>query len=195
MKKTVNHYVTDSLIASNDDWKYFDEQLRLWLKDSGSSKDRYKNHSSKWPLSGSWEYQFACSYLDKAERLLKEKNLIKGIKNISELRAMFNKYDNLKTFLLSLRIAAMTFRAGLIPQGVVAGKKYSNTQKVNRGNRKTWNNLTKEQMAERNQKIADHCNRTRLKPSSFAKRHAAEYGLKPRRIKEILKEALGTLPG
>lgn len=78
---------------------------------------------------------------------------------------------------------------------VEIGISRSNKQKETRARRRTWNGLTSAEREARDRNIFNHFKRTHLSRSGFAKTHAKKYGLKPRRIQEILTRAVGTLPG
>ena len=189
--KSRTRLITDNLITSGEEFNYFDTQLQLWQKEL--SKTRYDNQPSKWPLSGSWEYQFACSYLDKAERLLKEKKLHFNDENeiIREIRALFGKYENLKMFLLTLRIATITYRAGFIPELVQHGVTFSKIQSERLPEKRTIKGVTLEMRIERNQIIIDHFKKTRFTPNHFADKYAEDYKLSPRTVRFILSKAVG----
>jgi hypothetical protein len=74
-------------------------------------------------------------------------------------------------------------------------KKNSQAQSQKRAKREHWNGQSHDQLSKRNQKMIEHFKRTHLSRSGFAKKHAAKYGLKPRRVMDILKMAVCTLPG
>ena len=59
---------------------------------------------------------------------------------------------------------------------------------------------TPKEIEIRNNQILNHFREAllknpRLTPSGFSKKHAAKHGLKPRRVRDILKMAVGNQPG
>ena len=78
-------------------------------------------------------------------------------------------------------------------------QRHSQTQRKKRGNRQTWNGLTKEQRSARNQKIAEHFKKAsqngRISQHGFAVKYAEKYGLKTKQTRKIIKSLVGTQPG
>ena len=129
MKKKIDpeYYPTDALITS-DEWDSFDYNLRLEIKELGMVN--YDDLSEDWKKN-----TYAFGYLFHAEKLLNEKGEMltieqwkHAINNIRELKTLIKKYDHLKTFLLTLRLATITYRAGLIPKFTTEGAAYLNRQ-------------------------------------------------------------------
>lgn len=115
MKKKIEseQYITDELISS-DEWDNFDYRIREEI-------ESYKQvfHTGQ---SLNWETSLVgSSYLLYAEKLLRQKGQWRGVGDIKELQTLISKYDDLKIFLLTLRIATMTYREGLIPMLVREG--------------------------------------------------------------------------
>ncbi len=186
-------YVTDSLITS-DEWDSFDYNLRLQIKELGHID--YDSTSSDWKKN-----TLAFGYLYRVENLLIEQGEIENrtIENIRELQTLIKKYDNLKIFLLTLRIATITHRAGLIPKLVTGGEahmKYRDQQREKAKKPRSYKGKTPTEIQTRNDQIREHFKKAliknpRLTPYSFSEKHAARYGLKPRRVRDILKLAVG----
>jgi len=91
--------------------------------------------------------------------------------------------------------AAMKARIRPVERLIEIGTSTSKKEKQRRSKRQTWGGQTREQLAERNQKIVDHFNRTKLTVSGFAQKHAGKYGLSIRTIRLILSKTVGSLPG
>ncbi len=75
------------------------------------------------------------------------------------------------------------------------GRNRSAKQKQTRSKRKTWNDLTREQISARDQKIIAHYKQAHEKNSaitanSFAKQHASEYLLSPSWTRQIISKHL-----
>jgi len=115
MKKKIDlqHFYTDVLVTS-DEWESFDYYLQSQIKEL--AEIGYDNRPQF------WKNNLAYSYLWHVEKLLLEKSQCGNheIENIRELQTLIEKYDHLKTFLLTLRIATIAYRAGLIPKMVKA---------------------------------------------------------------------------
>jgi hypothetical protein len=190
MKKKINaqHYLTDALITS-DEWDSFDYNLRMQIKELGQI-----DYDAK-PLN--WKKNtLAFGYLYHIKNLLLEKseNDSYEIKNIQELETLIEKYDHLKTFLLGLRIATIGYRAGIIPRFVTEGEAFLKRQRrfgQRSGQQKSTKIKTRDDQIRKDfQKI--HIKNPRITPSGFAKSHADKYGLRARRIQDILKTAVGS---
>ena len=198
--------ITDWIITDrHGTGKNFDDQLRLWVKNLKEEetlpKYRYDHQPEKWPLSGSWLYRFASKYLDDAERLLKEKNLYFNDEietTFRELRSLFNKYNHLKTFLLTLRIATITYRAGLIPDNAKFGEKWRTDQSIKASKDRARNGMTPSERKIRDEKIFDDFKKERLKNrhltiNAFSNTFTADDGPKPRQVRTIIsKMAVGS---
>jgi hypothetical protein len=61
--------------------------------------------------------------------------------------------------------------------------------RVKRTKRKTWGGLTKEQIKDRDQKIINKFNNSKLKPNNFANKYQNEFDLKPSQIRTIIRKA------
>ena len=190
MKKKIDpqRHFTDAVNAF-DEWDSFDYDLQQQIKELARI-DYDKNPQL-------WKNNVAYGYLYHIEKLLTEKYQGSGseIENIRELKTLLNKFDNLKTCLLTLQVATAAYRAGLIPELVQAGVSLKRSQSEKGSKRRTRNGITPAERSERDQKIFQHFKKTRLKPSGFAEKHAAKFGLKPRSVRLILKKAVGSQPG
>lgn len=113
-KSAPTYYLTDALVTS-DEWENFDYHLRSEIKELGQID------YDKAPLN--WKKNtLAYGYLYHVEKLLHEKleDWYDARDDIHELKTLIEKYDHLKTFLLTLRIATIAYRAGTISQMVKA---------------------------------------------------------------------------
>ncbi len=104
------------------------------------------------------------------------------------------KIDELKSLEAQLKQAVQDpgFRQRLeqsaVRRAMDIAEKHGKEQSERRGNRKTWKGMTKEQLSARDKAIIAHYKRTKLTRSSFATKHAADYGLKWRRVMDIIPE-------
>ncbi len=190
MKKKIDpqHYLTDALVTS-DEWDSFDYNLQSNIKELGQID--YDSTPLNWKKN-----TLAFGYLYHIEKLLLEKHqwMNHEIEDIRELQTLIEKYDHLKTFLLTVRIATIGYRNGLIPEFVTEGEahlKYRVEQSVKGKKPRSHDGKTPTEIQIRNNQIVEHFKKTRLNPSGFSKKYAAKYSLKPRRVREILKIAVG----
>ncbi len=191
MEKKIDHYVTDSLITS-DEFDNFDHQLRLQLKEL--KQIDYDSQSINWKRN-----TLPFGFLWHVEKLLAKKGKTpdQSIENIKELQALLGKYANVKTFLLTLRIATIAYRAGLIPEFTTLGEAYRNQQQKRANKPRSRGGKSPAEIQTRNAQIIEHFKKALLEypnitQSSFSKKHAAGYGLKPRQIRNILKIGVGS---
>jgi hypothetical protein len=193
MKKKIDpkRYLTDALITS-DEWDSFDYNLRTQINELGQID--YDSKSLDWK-----ENTLAFGFLWHAEKLLRERVQWCGLDNIPELRALIEKYDHLKTFLLTLRIATIVYRNGLIPELIIEGEahfKYRDKQSEKARKPRSHEDKTPIEIRARNNQIIEDFKEARrknprIKASGFAEKHGDEYGLKPRQVRNILKMAVG----
>jgi hypothetical protein len=200
MKKKIDcdHYVTDALVTSEDEWDSFDYNIRTQIKDLG--KIDYDSQSSDWKKN-----TVAFAYLHYLEKLLLEKEqwVNHEIEDIREIQTLIERYDHLKTFLLTLRIAMIGFKNGHIPRLITEGEahfEYRNAQSLKRGKRRIYGNKTLTEIEARNNQIVQDFKKTlqknpNLTPSGFSKKHAVDYKLKPSMVQKIIKKAVSNLPG
>lgn len=106
----IDRYITDALIVS-DEWDNFDYNLQSEIKELAQID--YDGTPLDWKKN-----TLAFGYLSHVEKLLLEKYRCGDheIENIRELQGLIEKYNHLKTFLLTLRIATIAYRAGMIPK-------------------------------------------------------------------------------
>ena len=135
------------------------------------------------------------SRFDKNGNSLARKPLPRRIKDVMD---MFAYFEAVRSFIQENNISfALCFMAYGVQAAMKArirpaedlfkiGASRRRKQKETRDKRKTWNDLTREQISARNQIILEHFNKTRLNPSSFADKHAVKYGIKPRTVRLIL---------
>ncbi len=199
MKKKIEpkhpqHYLTDALITS-DEWDSFDYKLQLEIKELGTVD--YDSQDINWKKN-----TLAFGYLYHVEKLLIEKYqwVDHEIEDIRELQTFIEKYNGLKTFLLTLRVATIAYRAGFIPKLVTVGAarlKYGEQQSIDRiGKPRGHGGLNPAEIQTRNKQIVEHFKKallknSSLKPSRFADKHAAEHKVSPRTIRLILSKAVG----
>jgi hypothetical protein len=183
MKKKIDpeRYITDALITSEYEFDYFDDQLQLQLKEL--AEIRYDDQPESWKRN-----TLAYSYLDKAERLLKEKALDDG--TVRELRSLIGKYTNLKMFLLTLRLATITYRAGLIPKLTTEGASYLNRQRDKAGKPRSHDGKTPAELKTRNQEIksAFEKKKTTDSDNAFYIRYGKKYNLSRSAIRKIVEK-------
>ena len=189
-KNDPEHYLTDALVTS-DEWDSFDYNLRMQIKELGQID--YNSTSIDWKKN-----TLAFGYLYHVEKLLLEKNQCEnfGIENIRELQTLIKTYDHLKTFLLTLRILTLAYRAGLIPEFVTHGKNFRKDQSKKGSKLRGHDGKTAADLQTRNNLIIEDFKKAlrknpRLTPSAFAQKYAANYNLKSRRIWDLLKMAVG----
>jgi hypothetical protein len=70
--------------------------------------------------------------------------------------------------------------------------KYREQQREKAGRLRSHGGKTAIEIQARNNQIREHSKKTHLTSSGFAQKHAAQYGLKPRRVRDILKMAVGS---
>ncbi len=68
--------------------------------------------------------------------------------------------------------------------------KQSKKQKEIRAQRKTWGGKTKAQIKERNQRIIDKFNKSKITANNFANKYQNIFGLKPSQIRTIIRTAI-----
>lgn len=103
--------------------------------------------------------------------------------------ALVDKLEGLSAC-LTIAINARRLRDFMAPgiEAVRRVKKHSQAQSNRRQNRRTWKGMTKDQLAARDREIVADYKQTKLTRNHFATKHAADYGLKWRRIMDILTE-------
>jgi hypothetical protein len=195
MKKRIDpqHYITDALITS-DEWDSFDYKLRLEIEELEHID--YDSTPIDWKKN-----TLAFGYLYHVEKLLDEKCQCGDheFENIRELQTLIKKYDHLKTFLLTVRIATIAYRAGLIPKFITEGEehlKYRDRQREKAELPRGHDGKDPAEIQTRNNQIREHFQKAHIKNpsltiSGFAEKHAARYRLKSRRVRDILKMAVG----
>lgn len=136
---------------------------------------------------------------DGAKKLMEATDIkIKDIENQpgSGRKATMFDIEKLKSvsFCLSRVLQKRRLKTFMAPglEAIKRVKKHSENQQKRRSKRQTWNGLTREEREKRNQKIIEHFKKTPLKPSSFAQKYASKYGLKPRRVRDILSKGVGS---
>lgn len=192
MKKKIDpqHYLMDALVTS-DEWDSFDYKLQLEIKELGHID--YDSAPIDWKKN-----TLAYTYLYHVENLLLEKYQIGDheIENIRELQTLIKKYDHLKTFLLTVRIATIAYRAGLIPAAVKGDWKHRCEQHEKGKKPRSHGGKMPAEIQTRNNQIVEDFKKALLKNPSltrsrFAEKHAAEHKLSPRTVRLILKMAVG----
>jgi len=103
--------------------------------------------------------------------------------------------DFLYTQFFDLGLLAQRADIRPLEPSVFRGIRYSEDQANRRDKRQTWGGKTREQIRVRDEEIAKAFKKSKLNSSNFSQKYASKYGLKSRRIREILKKALGSLPG
>jgi len=131
-------------------------------------------------------HTFAHIYLNNAEDIMfKNSRFGSGMLSlIHELRQSIKGREAWRIFMQTLRLVTLTNRAGDIPKTARTGKKYKQEQSERGGKR--WKEKA-DALEIRNKKIFKHFKETHLTPRSFAIRHAADHGLKPRHVQDIIK--------
>lgn len=109
MKKLLDRNITDALMTS-DEWESFDYNLQQQIQEL--SRIGYDEKPEEWKKN-----TLAYSYLWHAEKLLKESGAMDKYTEtlIEELKKGILKYEGMKILLLTLRLATMTARAGVLP--------------------------------------------------------------------------------
>lgn len=112
-------------------------------------------------------------------------------KNPPDDPALPRVLEKLKENAFWLNFAINRCRTRLYIHSIVK-RKESHDQTERRTKRKTWRGMTKEQLKSRDEKIIEHFKKTHLTAAGFADKHSAKYGLKSKRVRDILKKALGS---
>lgn len=66
-------------------------------------------------------------------------------------------------------------------------ERYKRSQKEIRSKRKTWKGLSQAEREERNKTMKEHFQKSKLTPSSFAKKHSKKYDLSTKQIRIIIQ--------
>jgi len=182
--KSLHELVTDAILVT-DEWDNFDFNIDLQIKeleiiDFDSKPETWKENT------------LGRGYLAYCEKLLKKSGADSSILTvIEELKSNISKYENMRLFLQTLRLAIMVSRMGAVPGLAQLGEKRSQTQRENRNRRQTWKGLTKIQRKQRNEKIIEHFETSKAKNpqisvNGFAAKYASQYGLQKTQFIKIL---------
>jgi len=109
MKGTLDQNISDKLLTS-DEWDNYEYSLRQEIKELGEIG--YDEKSDEWKRN-----TLAYGYLFRAEEILRKAGLLDQYTqdSIEEIRKATAKYEGLKLVLLTIRLAIMTARAGVVP--------------------------------------------------------------------------------
>lgn len=185
MKKTKGPFdwsPTDALITS-DEWDSIKYNLMLQLDELPDKKTFLANK----------DHSLAHAYLIHAEKIIRKRGAWSSSTSslIRELRKAMREPEAWRIFMQTLLLITITGRAGDIPEMVHTAQGYKQVQSIKGSKPRKRNGVTPAEREIRNEKIIEHYQRTRLKPAGFAEKHAAKYGLKPRTVRLILKNAVG----
>ena len=97
----------EDLIINGDDWNHFDYLLNNELTELNQID--YNATPDEWK-----KCTLAYNYLFLVEKLLIEKKSLEIISG--ELENLLKNYDNMKAFLLGIRLATIAYRSGIIPK-------------------------------------------------------------------------------
>ena len=188
MKQPLDHNITDALITS-DEWESFDYNLRLQIEEL--AKVDYDNQKPTWK-----ENTLANTYLFHVEKLLRKTGGLDAytLKTIEELKKVIMNFEGMKILLLTLRLATLATRAGIIPEIAQMGVNTSAVQSKKGSKRPVVDGLTPEQRDRRNMEINEHFKKVagNLSTYGFAKKYEKKYGLKQAQIRKILKDRVAT---
>lgn len=114
MKRTLDKNLTDGLLTG-DEWDDYEYNLRQEIKEL--SEIGYDEKSADWKQN-----TLAYGYLFRAEEMLRKAGILDKYTqdSIKELKKAIKQYDGLKLFLLTLRLATITARAGVVPDLAIA---------------------------------------------------------------------------
>jgi len=124
------------------------------------------------------------------EAALRALESITIIKELLVTEGLVNKNAE-RVFLRSLELVVNLARAGSVPEKARQGVSNSLTQSKKAKLPRSRDGMTPAERNKRDHEMISHFKRTHLTASSFAERYASKYNLKPRRVREILKKALG----
>jgi len=118
---------------------------------------------------------------------------LRTLESITIMKGLLLNKEAVKVYLRSFELTINLSRAGLIPKFSTEGAAFLKRQS-HAGQQKSAGIQTRDdQIREHFQKA--YIKNPSLTPSGFAERHADEYGLKPRQVRNILKMAVGNQPG
>jgi len=156
--KSLDSNYTDALVAS-DEWENFDYNLRLQIEEL--ARIDYDKKPEKWKRN-----TLAYGYLWHVEKLLRETGTIDNytLNTIKELKKVITKYEGTKILLLTLRLATIVMRAGIIPEMAQFG--YKTKKRSSDAGLNSWGSTPKERK-KRNDYIQNEINRLCNKGHSF----------------------------
>jgi hypothetical protein len=109
------------------------------------------------------------------------------LKGIASLRSMLSSNSAVAIYAQTLEMTINLLRTGLLPETVLHGVNFSETQSKKGGKPRTRNGMNPAQRRERNEAIRRHFQKSRLDVTRFSQKYQSKYGLKARQIRNILK--------
>jgi hypothetical protein len=134
----------------------------------------------------------------RKEELLPDLENGKGLSQVYDIFWMLVNLESVKTcvekgdadqavcYTASALYWATIARLDPVLPTVKMGKIFRLSQGNKRKKRKIWKGLSPDERAERNKKIKEHFQKSKLTPNSFAKKHSKKYKLSIRQISNIL---------